>query len=269
MGPALTPFRNSRSPLTLSTQRCIATCRSPVRTDRAWLGSWSTDTATSRVDRGWSPRTAGHHRRGLSTPNVHSTALVPASQGLLQLSLDGGVDGRADPDGAGLVAVELGADRDVGPLGFGVSAQHPHAVDPHRTRPLDADAAPQAARVPRRVHAVPVLEDAGQVALGAPVLRLGAGHLDGESRARAEAGEVRDLVGVGEEVALGVTEVGAVEEHVGLVEDAVEDHPVAGSAGSGVELEPGPVDQRTVALGEGRGGAPVTRGHPRSQPSSS
>ena len=52
-----------------------------------------------------------------------------------------------------------------------------------------------------------------------------AGHLDGEHVVVAEAGERRDVEAVGEEVALGIAEVGAVEPHVGLVEDAVERDP--------------------------------------------
>ncbi len=40
-----------------------------------------------------------------------------------------------------------------------------------------------------------------------------------------EAAQVGDVERVGEEVPLRVTEVGAVEPDVGLVEDAVEGHP--------------------------------------------
>ena len=80
---------------------------------------------------------------------------------------------------------------------------------------------------------------------------------------RREAGEVGDLEGVGEEVALGVAEVGAVEPHVGLVEDAVEDHPVAGARRAGVELEAGAVEQRAVAVGERRRASASGRGRDR------
>ena len=54
----------------------------------------------------------------------------------------------------------------------------------------------------------------------------------------------------GDEVALRVTEVGAVEEHVGLVEDPVERHPPA-AAGVGLRRrESMAVEQRAVAGGE-------------------
>ena len=104
-----------------------------------------------------------------------------------------------------------------------------------------------------------MLEDPGEVALGPPVQRWRAGHLDRQDVLGAEAGEIRDVVGVREEVALGVAQVGTVEEDVGLVEDAVEHDPVAGAGGSGIELEAGAVEERPVAGGEGGHRPPVPR----------
>ncbi len=178
-------------------------------------------------------------------------------QRVLQLPLDVAVQRRADPNRTGVVAVQLGPDHDVGAGRIGVAAQDAQAVDAHRPGPFDPHPAPQPARVPRGVHAVPVLEDPGQVALGPPVGRRAAGHLDGEHVLGAEAGQVRDLVRVREEVALRVPEVGTVEEDVGLVEDAVEHHPVAGPGRTGIELEAGAVEQRFVVGREGRHGPPV------------
>ena len=93
----------------------------------------------------------------------------------------------------------------------------------------DAHRAPDAARVPVGVEAVPVLEHAGDVALGGQVGRRGAGDLDGEVVLAAGAQRVGDLEGVRDEVALGVAEVGAVEPHVALVEEPVEGEPGRGA----------------------------------------
>ena len=58
-------------------------------------------------------------------------------------------------------------------------------------------------------------------------------HLDGEHVLVTEPRQVGDVEAVGEEVALGVAEVGAVEPDVGLVEDAVERDAAAPAVGGG------------------------------------
>ena len=84
-----------------------------------------------------------------------------------------------------------------------------------------------------------MLEHAGDVAFGRPVALWRARDLDRE----VVLGSVRELLGdlerVREEVALGVTQVGAVEPYVALVEEAVEGEPASvappGGAWSNVE----------------------------------
>ena len=76
------------------------------------------------------------------------------------------------------------------------------------------------------------------------------------SRSRDEVG---DLEPVGHRVAGGVTQVGAVEPHVGGGHHALEDQEgtFVGAGAGGRAVEPGAVGERTVVLGEGLGGAPV------------
>ncbi len=112
-----------------------------------------------------------------------------------------------------------------GPLGGGLPAQDAQAGDANRARLGEADGPPDPTRVPVRVEAVPVLEHAGDVALGRLVDLRGAGDLDGEVVLLALAQGGGDLEGVRGEVALRVTEVGAVEPDVALVEEAVEGEP--------------------------------------------
>ncbi len=195
---------------------------------------------------------------GVVDPEGPLDGVGALGQRVLELALDVAVERGPDADRARLVAVQVGPNHDVGPGRVGVAAQHPHPRDPHGARALDPHASPQAARVPRRIHAVPVLEDPGQVPLGLPVELGAAGHLHGQHVLRRQSSQIGDLVGVGEEVALGIAEVGAVEEHVGLVEDAVQHHPVARPGGAGIELEPGAVQERPVAAREGGRRAPVS-----------
>ena len=74
--------------------------------------------------------------------------------------------------------------------------------------------------------------------------------LDGEHVLVAEPRQRGDVERVRHEVALGVAEVGAVEEHVGLVEDPVERHPPAVVGSRLRRRESTAVEQRTVAAGE-------------------
>ncbi len=134
VGPRLAPFTNSRSPLTLSTQSRMATCRSPVRTWRASLdlvGRRPPPPSPSRS--GWAPSAHGHQRSGFSTPNGPLDAVRAGGQRLLALALDRrrrrwcGCAPRAAS-----VAVDLGPHHDLGPGVVGVGAQHPQAADAHR-----------------------------------------------------------------------------------------------------------------------------------------
>jgi hypothetical protein len=82
-------------------------------------------------------------------------------------------------------------------------------------------------------------------------------HLDSQNVFVADARQGSDVEGVREEVPLRVAEVGAVEPHVGLVEDAVERHP-ATPPGVGLgQLVAAPVQQRSVVVREVRMVAPV------------
>ena len=117
------------------------------------------------------------------------------------------------------------------------------------------------------VDAVPVLEHAGDVALAAVTALRRAGHLDREHVLVAEPRQRRDVERVGEEVALGVAEVGAVEPDVGLVEDAVERHPAARRQSGSGAVEAMAMEQRTVAVGE-LGMVPPVPGDRRSAPTS-
>ena len=74
-----------------------------------------------------------------------------------------------------------------------------------------------------------MLEDAGEAALCRQVGRPRASHLDGEAVLRPVTQLAGHLEGVGEEVALGVAQVGAVEPGVAQIEDPVEDQPAAPS----------------------------------------
>ena len=75
-------------------------------------------------------------------------------------------------------------------------------------------------------------------------------HLDGEDVVVAEPRQRRDVEAVREEVALGIAEVGAVEPHVGLVEDAVERDPAALARRRRRQVEAAAVQDRAVAVGE-------------------
>ena len=183
-------------PLAVDVQRSSCACatwRKPVRTLRASLMLVvDVDRRPSTVDSGWSPSDHGHHSGGCRRRSVHSTWLLPRGQRELALPLDAVVHRRADADGAGLVAVELGRAPAPGPArrrprGTAPACRSirtgPRALDPHRP--------PEAARVPRRVERVPVLEHAGEVALLRAVVRRRARDLDGQHVLAARGGPAR------------------------------------------------------------------------------
>ena len=65
-----------------------------------------------------------------------------------------------------------------------------------------------------------------------------------------QARQAGDVERMGEEVTLGISEVRAVEPHVGLVEDTVEGDEVALALGCCGQLETLAIDQRLVVAGE-------------------
>jgi hypothetical protein len=162
------------------------------------------------------------------------------------------VDVRPERRGDRVAGVEHGAQAEHGPLGGRVAAQHAQPRDAHRPGLGDAHRAPDPARVPLGVQAVPVLEHARQVSLAGEVRLARARHLHREQVLAALAQRVGDLERVGHEVALGVADVPAVEPHVALVEEPVEDEPAAPAVARRRRLEPAPVQQRAVVLGERR-----------------
>ncbi len=142
------------------------------------------------------------------------------------------------------------------------SALQAQPSDAHRAGLVEADGAPDAARVPIRIEAVPVLEDAGQIAFGRAIARRAARDLRGKEVLGAGAKVFGDLEGVREEVALGVAEVRPVEPDIGLVEHAVEGEPVpfgivAGRRVGCERLESPAGQERTVRGREVGRGTPV------------
>jgi hypothetical protein len=157
----------------------------------------------------------------------------------------------------GGVAVEQRPHRQHGPLGRGLGADHAQAGDAHRPGLAQPDRPPQPPGVPRRVDGVPVLEDPGDVPLGGRAVLRRAGHLDGQRVLGPVAEGARHLEAVREEVALGVTEVAAVEPHIALVEEAVEREPRPPPGRRRGCVEVAAVKQRPVGSGERRRRAPV------------
>ncbi len=171
-------------------------------------------------------------------------------------------------DRPGLHGVEHDPERHDGPLVVDVAAAQAGVADADRARLLEAHRSPDPTGIPVLVELVPVLEHAGEVALGGEVGRAGAGHLEREGVLAGGGQRLGDLEAVREEVALRVTQVGAVEPDVARVEDAVEHEPGAPVArvpvvGSGAERggagKGRAVQHRTVAVGQGRVRPPVAR----------
>ena len=144
---------------------------------------------------------------------------------------DDTVDEREQRDSPRSVAVESRRQQHVGARLVGVAAQHAEAVDAHGPGVVHVHRAPDAARVPRAVDAVPVLEHAGDRAPTAMAALRRAGDLDRDHVLVADARERGDVERVRHEVALGIADVRAVEPDVGLVEDAAERQPTASALG--------------------------------------
>ena len=146
-------------------------------------------------------------------------------EGMLGLAHRHAVGRGAQADGAGGVTVDAGVEADMGPALVGITAQHPEAIELGRPGVVQEHRTPESARVPVAVDRLGVLEQPGDVAPPPRALLVVAGHLDREHVVVPEPGEGGDVEAVGEEVALGVAEVGPVEPHVRLVEDPVERDP--------------------------------------------
>ena len=127
------------------------------------------------------------------------------------------------------------------------------------------DRPPDPARVGVGVSAVPVLENAGDVALRGPVCLWAAGDLDPQGVIGPLAQGFGDLKGVGEEVALRVADIPPVKPDVTLVEEPVEAKPDPFVGQRSVVFETGSVEQRSVGVREGWRGAPVS-GHLNGRP---
>ena len=160
------------------------------------------------------------------------------------------VDAGANPNGACGVAVEPGVQAQVGACVVDVAAQHPATVDSHWSGRVDPHWPPQTAGVPRRVHRVPVLEDAGDGPFRLATALRRARHLDGQHVLGGETRQAGDVEAVREEVALRIAEVGAVEPHVGLVEHPLQGDEVPPPFRRRVEVEPLAIDQGVVVVGE-------------------
>ena len=253
-------MRNRRSPLIEQIQSFQATSRSPVRRDRRSLTSPSTSSSTPMSVSGWSPRARGHHRRGRSMSSDHSISFVPAASGC-----------SASPTTTPSAVVRRRTVRAVSLSRRAARRRWARvsSASRHSTRNRSSLTGPvsytttgrhRPPGVPGPVDGLGVLEQPGDVAPAArPPLGV-AGHLDGQHVVVAEAAERGDVEAVGEEVALGVAEVGAVEPDVGLVEDAVERDPPAGARRRRRQLEARAVEDRAVAGGQLGVGPPVA-GH--------
>src|SRR4051794_33465782 len=104
-----------------------------------------------------------------------------------------------------------------------------------------------------------MLEDTGDRTPTAMAALRRTGDLDGDDVLVTDAGECRDVERVRQEVPLGVTQIGAVEPEISLVEDAAEGEPPASSVGRALLLVTPAVQHRTVAAGEVGVAAPVAR----------
>ena len=242
----------------------MRTWRSPVRSRRssdedAALVGGEEHLRRRRRAGSASPSALGHHSGGAGDGDGPLDLVGPVGQRLVEPVVDA-AEGGVERDGAGAGAVQRGPQDHDGPLLGGLAAQHPQPGDAHGTG---------LGRAARAARCRPGFQSGSRQSQcwNTPVmLRLAvrspgaaAGDLDGEVVLRPAAQRVGDLEGVGDEVALGVAEVGPVEPHVALVEEAVEGEPRPALGRRALGVERAAVQERTVAVGEGRGGAPVAR----------
>ena len=264
VGARLAPLQNMRSPFTDRIHLRIDTWRRPVRkrrrSDTRLPAASRTRTSTDACSRCASPRAWGHHRRGRSTVTVHSTVLGPAA------SVRSVPWSTAPTVVRRCTSVAATASRSA----VSASTARSGPASTQRVTRWRMRTGPDSSRCTGRQ--MPPGFQSGSMASQCwktPVMfrlwvRFG---LRTRTRPRRRAGArsataelVADLELVGEEVPLRGAEVGPVEPHVALVEEAVEAEPPPAVVGARGLLEAHPVEQRAVVVGEGRSRAPVA-GH--------
>ena len=176
--PWFVPLRNKRSPFTVMIQRFMRIWRSPVRTERRWLGSPARRHVDGHVVQRLVAERVGPPQRRPFDGDLPADLVLTGGERLLQLECS--VPCRPS---SRVAVVAAAASSRRGPA----APPAPADASGHRTRrrlmrtgpvSLEADGSPDAARVPVRVEAVPVLEHAGDVALGRAVGLRAAGDLD-------------------------------------------------------------------------------------------
>ncbi len=195
---------------------------------------------------------------GLVDPDPPLDPVLARSQRVLLLGGDDPVDRGSHGGVRRSGRVEDGSEGQHRSFGGRLAAQDAEAQHAHGSGLLDPHVPPYTAGVPRRVDVGAVFEHARQVAFCRQVARPRAGDLGGEDVVGSVSQGVGDLEGVGKEVALGVTEIVAVEPQVGLVEHTVECQPPPLARGQTRGGESTPGEERPVAVGEGRLGPPMS-----------
>ena len=243
VGPRLAPLRNRRSPLTERDPAPGRTGAGPMR--RVAVADWRRSVVGRRssapstvaprrhvVERLVAER-AGPPEARVGDGRRPADLVLARRRAVRSDSASMPADGRANRHGAGAGRCRA-RPRTPRTARSAVASRHRTRRRPMRTGPVSSTCTGrqmppgfQSGSMPSQCWKTPVmLRLARAVALG------GAGDLDAERvlvavRARASVTSKR----VGEEVALGVAQVGAVEPDVGLVEDAVEgDHQRRSSA---------------------------------------
>ena len=256
--PGSRPSRTAarRSPRTPSPRARSRAGRCAPRGGRSAAPSTLTSTRTSVS--GCSPIDHGHHSRGLAMSRFHATSLVPRASGWSCCAT-------AAPS----TQVVMRADRAASLSSRAcrrrwarVSLASRHSTRSGRSAPGRSSSMVTGRHNPPGFH----VRSNDSPSCSTPVmLRFASRSRWGQhdtSTARTCSPEslarLGDVEPVGEEVALGVAEVGAVEPHVGLVEDALEGDEHAPVVGGWFEVERTSIQQRAVRLGELGNGAPVT-----------
>ena len=192
------------------------------RSSGASAGATSTTTSCS----GWSPSAHGHQSAGRSTVTVHSTWFSPAASGCSSSWSAGPTDERM------ATVVGSAASR----LARRTTTARSSLASRQRTRRSRIRIGPVSSmrtgrQMPPGFHVSSRQSQCWKtpVRLRFAVLSRCGAHVTSTARTCSRAiGELRgDVEGVGDEVALGVADVGAVEPDVALVEEAVEDEPAA------------------------------------------
>ena len=249
-GTRLAPLRNSRSPLIANFQSVNATLAESRSTRRLVADLAVDDDLDTHVGERLGAermRPPQARRRDVQRP---LDVVHPCRQGVLGFPDDLAVSGGADADRVCRECVEAGVESQVGARFVGIATQHAQLIDAHSAGLMDAHGAPQAARIPVVVDRLGLLQHARDVAPSRGATLGGAVHLHRQHVLIRQSRQLGDVETVGEEVALRVTEVGAVKPGVGLVEDALEGHPTARPRWRWSLLEAATVEHRSVAGGE-------------------